>query len=79
MYRIRRLSAVLAAAGVLGVAVPAAASAATTITISGATASYPLVSLLAQKYVKTAPARKSSSRSRRGERRSASTTSPPDA
>ena len=43
-------------AGVLGVAAPAAASAATTtVTISGATASYPLVSLLAQKYVKLFP------------------------
>jgi phosphate transport system substrate-binding protein len=57
MNRIRRLSAraggVLLVAGVLGVAAPAAASAATTtVTISGATASYPLVSLLAQKYVK---------------------------
>jgi phosphate transport system substrate-binding protein len=53
MNRIRRLSVALAAAGVLGVAAPAAASAATTtVTISGATASYPLVSLLAQKYVK---------------------------
>ncbi len=52
MTRIRRLSAVLMAAGVLGVAAPAAASAATTITISGATASYPLVSLLAAKYSK---------------------------
>ena len=39
----------------LGVAAPAAANAATTITISGATASYPLVSLLAQKYVKLHP------------------------
>ena len=56
MNRIRRLSVAFAVAGVLGVAVPAAASALTTITISGATASYPLVSLLAQKYVKTAPA-----------------------
>jgi phosphate transport system substrate-binding protein len=34
---------------------PAAASASPTITISGATASYPLVSLLAQKYVKLKP------------------------
>ena len=51
MKRIRRLSAVLVAAGALGVAAPAAASA-TTITISGATASYPLVSLLAAKYTK---------------------------
>lgn len=55
MIRIRRLSVALAVAGVLGVAAPAAASATATITISGATASYPLVSLLAQKYVKTHP------------------------
>src|ERR1700732_1392626 len=55
MQRIRRLSVALAVAGVLGVAAPAAASALSTITISGATASYPLVSLLAQKYVKTHP------------------------
>ena len=55
MNRIRRLSVALAVAGVLGVAAPAAASATTTITISGATASYPLVSLLAQKYVKLHP------------------------
>jgi phosphate transport system substrate-binding protein len=55
MTRIRRLSVALAVAGVLGVAVPAAASAVPTITISGATASYPLVSLLAQKYVKLHP------------------------
>jgi phosphate transport system substrate-binding protein len=55
MTRIRRLSAVLTVAGVLGVAAPAAASATTTITISGATASYPLVSLLAAKYVKLHP------------------------
>ena len=55
MIRIRRLSAAFVAAGVLGVAAPAGASALTTITISGATASYPLVSLLAQKYVKLHP------------------------
>jgi phosphate transport system substrate-binding protein len=55
MTRIRRLSVAIAVAGVLGVAVPAAASAVPTITISGATASYPLVSLLAQKYVKLHP------------------------
>jgi phosphate transport system substrate-binding protein len=42
-------------AGALGVAAPAAASATTTITISGATASYPLVALLAQKYIKVHP------------------------
>ncbi len=39
----------------LGVAAPAGASAITTISISGATASYPLVNLLAQKYVKLHP------------------------
>ncbi len=60
MNRFRRLSVraggILLIAGVLGVAAPAAASAATTtVTISGATASYPLVSLLAQKYVKLFP------------------------
>jgi phosphate transport system substrate-binding protein len=55
MHRIRRLSVALAVAGVLGVAAPAAASALSTITISGATASYPLVSLLANKYVKLHP------------------------
>ena len=47
MNRIRRLSVALTIAGVLGVAAPAAASATPTISISGATASYPLVSLLA--------------------------------
>lgn len=55
MNRFRRLSLAFAAAGAVGVAAPAAASAITTITISGATASYPLVSLLASKYVKTHP------------------------
>src|ERR1700719_443624 len=55
MTRIRRISAAVMVAGVLGVAAPAAASALTTITISGATASYPLVSLLAAKYVKVHP------------------------
>src|ERR1700761_891779 len=55
MHRIRRLSVAFTVAGVLGVAAPAAASALTTISISGATASYPLVSLLAQKYVKVHP------------------------
>ncbi|HEV7584668.1 MAG TPA: phosphate ABC transporter substrate-binding protein, partial [Solirubrobacteraceae bacterium] len=55
MHRIRRLSAALAVAGVLGVAAPAAASAVSTLTLSGATASFPLVSLLAQKYVKLHP------------------------
>src|SRR5438132_10624043 len=52
MKRIRRISAAVTVACVLGVAAPAAASATTTVTLSGATASYPLVSLLAQKYVK---------------------------
>lgn len=58
MHRIRRrrLSiAALAVAGVLGVAAPAAANASTTITISGATSSYPLVTLLAARYVKLHP------------------------
>jgi phosphate transport system substrate-binding protein len=55
MQRIRRLSVALAVAGVLGVAAPVAASALTTVTLSGATASYPLVSELAQKYVKLHP------------------------
>src|SRR5271156_1390553 len=52
MDRIRRLSVALAVAGVLGVAAPAAANATSLVTISGATSSYPLVSLLAAKYVK---------------------------
>ncbi|HMD52799.1 MAG TPA: substrate-binding domain-containing protein [Solirubrobacteraceae bacterium] len=42
-------------AGAIGVAAPAAANATSVVTISGATASYPLVSLLAEKYVKTHP------------------------
>jgi len=55
MHRIRRLSVALTVAGVVGVAAPAAASATSLITISGATSSYPLVSLLAAKYVKLHP------------------------
>jgi phosphate transport system substrate-binding protein len=55
MHRIRRLSVAFVVAGAVGVAAPAAASALSVITISGATASFPLVSLLAQKYVKTHP------------------------
>jgi phosphate transport system substrate-binding protein len=55
MHRIRRLSAAVTVAAVLGVAAPAAASATSLVTISGATASYPLVSLLAAKYVKLHP------------------------
>ena len=54
--RLRRIDIAAAAVGALGVATaPAVASATTTISISGATASYPLVSLLAQKYVKVHP------------------------
>jgi phosphate transport system substrate-binding protein len=54
--RLRRRSTALFAVGALGLAMaPAAASASPSITISGATASYPLVSLLAQKYVKLKP------------------------
>ncbi|HLH14070.1 MAG TPA: substrate-binding domain-containing protein, partial [Solirubrobacteraceae bacterium] len=55
MNRIRRLSVALAAAGVVGVAAPAAANATSVVTISGATSSYPLVALLAAKYVKLHP------------------------
>ena len=56
MNRIRRLSVALTVAGVLGVAAPAAANATTAlVTISGATSSYPLVALLAAKYVKLHP------------------------
>jgi phosphate transport system substrate-binding protein len=53
---IRRFTIAAAAVGVLGVAAaPTTALATPTISISGATASYPLVSLLAQKYVKLKP------------------------
>lgn len=52
MSRIRRIAVAFAVVGVLGVAAPAAALASTLITISGATASYPLVSALARKYEK---------------------------
>jgi phosphate transport system substrate-binding protein len=55
MKPIRRLSAALTLSGVLGIALPAIAVAASVITISGATASAPLVTLLAQKYVKVKP------------------------
>jgi phosphate transport system substrate-binding protein len=55
MDRIRRLSVALVVTGVLGVAAPAAANATALVTISGATSSYPLVSLLAAKYVKLHP------------------------
>jgi phosphate transport system substrate-binding protein len=55
MHRIRRLSVALTVAGVVGVAAPAAASATSLVTISGATSSYPLVALLAAKYVRLHP------------------------
>jgi phosphate transport system substrate-binding protein len=55
MHRIRRLSVALTVAGVVGVAAPALAGATALVTISGATSSYPLVSLLAAKYVKLHP------------------------
>jgi phosphate transport system substrate-binding protein len=55
MHRIRRLSVALTVAGVVGVAAPVAASATSLVTISGATSSYPLVALLAAKYVKLHP------------------------
>jgi phosphate transport system substrate-binding protein len=52
MHRIRRIAASFAAVTLIGSAVPALASAASVITISGATASFPLVQLLAHKYSK---------------------------
>jgi phosphate transport system substrate-binding protein len=52
MHRIRSIAAALAAVTLIGSAVPAIASASSVITISGATASYPLVELLAHKYTK---------------------------
>jgi phosphate transport system substrate-binding protein len=54
MTRSRRLAAI-AVAGSLLLAIPATASAVSTITISGATGSAPLVGLLAKKYVKLKP------------------------
>ncbi|HST56628.1 MAG TPA: substrate-binding domain-containing protein [Solirubrobacteraceae bacterium] len=51
MNRTRRLYAAVAVAGTLAISAPAVAGA-SVITISGATASAPLVSLLAHKYVK---------------------------
>jgi phosphate transport system substrate-binding protein len=56
LTRLRSLALAGASAGVLGVAAaPTTALATPTISISGATASYPLVSLLAAKYVKLKP------------------------
>ena len=54
--RLRLRLSIAVAVGSLGVAAaPATALAAPTISVSGATASYPLVSLLAQRYVKLKP------------------------
>jgi phosphate transport system substrate-binding protein len=52
MNRVRRIAASFAAVTLIGSAVPAIASATSVITISGATASFPLVQLLAHKYSK---------------------------
>ena len=57
MNRIRRVATALGVVGALGIVLPAIAAATSLITISGATSSYPLVSLLASKYVKTYPHR----------------------
>jgi len=55
MTPIRRSAALVLGASILAAAVPATASAKSTITISGATGSAPLVALLAKKYVKLKP------------------------
>lgn len=52
MHRSRRVAALLAATFILSIAVPALALATSTLSISGATASFPLVSLLTQRYAK---------------------------
>jgi phosphate transport system substrate-binding protein len=52
MHRTRRVAALLAATFTFAAAAPAFAAAASTLSISGATASFPLVSLLTQKYAK---------------------------
>src|ERR1022692_4533956 len=52
MHRSRRVAALVAATFTLSIAVPQIALATGTISISGATASFPLVSLLIQKYEK---------------------------
>lgn len=52
MHLVRRIAASFAAVTLIGSAVPAIASATSVITISGATASFPLVQLLAHKYSK---------------------------
>jgi phosphate transport system substrate-binding protein len=51
----RRIAASLAVVSLLGIAAPAAALATNVLSLSGATASFPLVSLLAQRYVKLYP------------------------
>jgi phosphate transport system substrate-binding protein len=53
--RLRRLGVCAAAAGTLAVIVPATASAASVITISGSTSVAPLATLLAKSYVKSHP------------------------
>ncbi|HUA11548.1 MAG TPA: substrate-binding domain-containing protein [Solirubrobacteraceae bacterium] len=56
MTRITRITVAALTVSLVAAAAPAVASARTrTVTISGATASYPLVSLLAQRYVKLHP------------------------
>jgi phosphate transport system substrate-binding protein len=52
MPRCRRVAALLAATFTLSIAIPGVALATSKLTISGATASFPLVSLLTQKYAK---------------------------
>lgn len=52
MHRSRRVAALLAATFTLSIALPAIALAARTLSISGATASFPLVSQLTQRYAK---------------------------
>ncbi len=52
MHRTRRVAALIAATFTLSIALPAIALAVGTLSISGATASFPLVSLLTQRYAK---------------------------
>jgi phosphate transport system substrate-binding protein len=52
MHRSRRVAALVAATLTLSIVVPQVALATSTLSISGATASFPLVSLLVQKYEK---------------------------
>jgi phosphate transport system substrate-binding protein len=52
MHRTRRVAALLAATFTISLALPAIALATRTLSISGATASFPLVSLLTQRYAK---------------------------